>query len=106
MYLAPREPTTLVDGQWVDGMYATNDKYGGVQKVIRTGAKPVQEFAEPRPYFTAQAAAARAPEAGPPPTADELAKLKAKRKNLQLVLDDPATSDQQRLDAMSALIKV
>src|SRR3989442_13083599 len=74
MYLSPRGP---------DGTYATNDEYGGVQKVIRTGAKPVQEFAETRPYFEAGNDALRtapdhAPGSTPPgPTApDELAALK------------------------------
>ena len=84
------------EGRQVVGLCMTprhpDGKSGGdVVKIIRDGAKPKREYAAPRPYFATQDAPA-------PAATDELAHLKDEAKQLQAILDDPATGaiDRQR----------
>src|SRR5438132_4383975 len=74
---------------------------GTIEKVIRVGPKPTQEYAEPVPYWelTGDDDRQGAPgDVGAPAAPDELAALKDEEKKLQAILDHPATGaiDRQR----------
>ncbi len=84
MFLSPRGP---------DG------KTGGtVEKIIRKGAQPMQEYAEPVTGNDLRIAPDHAPGSTPPgPTApDELAALKVEAKKLKAAIDDPNTGAVDR----------
>src|SRR2546427_7573183 len=53
LFLSPRTP---------DGKYAENDEYGGVEKIIRKGAKEPQQYAEIVTGNAADAPMAAAPD--------------------------------------------
>jgi len=87
MCLAPRNP----DGSG-----------GAVEKVIRVGPKPRREYAAQKPHFVTDETTSP----GTPTGEDELARLQAKRKAVQAIIDDPATSDLERVKARGELIKI
>jgi hypothetical protein len=98
VFLSPRGP---------DGAYATNDEVGGVVKVVRVGPKEAQRYAAPQPYFATANDRRGAPgDVGQPTAADELARKRAKLKELQAIIDAPGTSDQQRAKAWGETIKL
>jgi len=100
-------------------------KSGGVvEKIIRTGKRAPQEYALPiatsaledGDLFCASAHHTQAQledarygvpgDVSQPTAEDELARRKAKQKELQATIDDPATSDQARAKAYGEMIKV
>ena len=101
----PPEPERTVTGMFLTPK-APDGSGGKIVKRVRVGPKEAQQFAAPVPYFARSEAAPEAPESSGPTTPDALAKLKAKQRELQAIIDDNASSDQARLDAQSALIKV
>ena len=65
---------------------------GVVTKTVRETTKPTRQFAAPRPYFAEQ-------DAPTSPSEDDLARAKARLKDLDALIDDPATDVARRISA-------
>ncbi len=98
------QPTDPMEGRAVVGLVLTPkapDGSGGVvEKIIRVGAKPKQEYALPIAYMERCVSADhlnRMVLQDAPASEDELAHLKDEAKKLQAILDDPATGAVDRM---------
>ena len=71
----------------------------GGEVVVHKGTRAARQYAATKPHFAAAHAERITAE-------DELAKLQIQQKDLQAIIDDPATSDQARVKAQLELVKV